>query len=130
MNYEKIVVLFLFLFLFFSLPCFAEYKPIPKELSVQYKADMEQIINKEYPNIIKNVDKCVNHAEKLYNKVIKYGYFSNNQMDVINLSLISEHVIFASDLDLYAKLMKVTQEKYLGIKYEPLGVDYTAAIDR
>ena len=59
------------------------YIPIPKELSEQYKAEIEQIIDEEYPKVIKNIDRCVLDAQKHYKKVIKYGYYSNNQMDAI-----------------------------------------------
>ena len=40
----KKLIVFLCLF-FLSIPSWAEYKPIPKELSKQYKAEVEQIIN-------------------------------------------------------------------------------------
>lgn len=110
----------------FALPCFAEYKPIPKNLSVQYKAEMEHIIDEEYPKVIVEVDKLVNEAAELYNKVLKYGYFSNDQMDVINLGLIYENCTPAADIDLYARLMEVTQEKYLKVKFEPFATDWTS----
>ncbi len=41
----------------------------------------------------------------------------------MNIVLISEICIPASAIDLYAKLLEVTQEKYLGMKYEPIGTD-------
>ena len=100
------------------------YIPIPKELSNQYKAEMERIIDEEYPKVITKIDECVISAEILYKKVIKDGYFSNNQMDTINLGLIYENCIPTASLNLYDKLLKITQEKYLKIHYEPLGTDW------
>lgn len=113
----------------FVLPCFAEYKPIPKNLSAQYKADMERIIDKEYPKVIEEVDKLVNEAEELYNRILEYGYFSNDQMDVINLGLIYENCTPAADIDLYARLMEVTQKKYLKVKFEPFATDWTSPFE-
>ena len=106
------------------------YIPIPKELSQQYKAEMEQIIDEEYPKVIKKIDECVIDAQKHYKKVIKYGYYSNNQMDAINLGLIYEHCIPSSSLDLYGKLIQITQEKYLKTHYEPLGTDWVTPLER
>ncbi|MCR4881840.1 MAG: hypothetical protein K6A44_07815 [bacterium] len=105
------------------------YVPIPKELSNQYKAEMEQIIDEEYPKVIKKIDECVIEAQIHYNNIIKYGYYSNNQIDAINLGLIYEMCIPTSSLDLYGKLIKVTKEKYLGEKYEPLGTDWVTPLE-
>lgn len=121
---KKFIVVLLMLF--FSLPVFAEYKPIPKELSKQYKADMEKIIDKGYPKAIKNIDYFVNRAAKYHKRIMKNGYFSNDQMDIINLTLLYENCLPAAELDLYADLMKVTQEKYLGIEYKPIGTDWVS----
>ena len=110
--------------IFISLPVRAEYRPIPKELSKQYKAEMEQIINEGYPQVIRNIDKLFKEASTLYKMVRKYGYYSNHQMNVINLKLIYEICIPTSELDLYSVLIQTTQEKYLGIKYIPLSTDW------
>jgi len=119
---KKILILFTVLFTF-CLSAFAEYKPIPKELSKQYKAEMEKVIKKEYPKAIKNVDKYVKKAKKLHARILKHGYYSNNQMDAINLSLLYEVCIPSSELDLYSKLIKITEEKYLHNEYEAIGTD-------
>lgn len=119
---------FLIIYLIFALqiPVFAEYKPIPKNLSKQYKKEIELIINTEYPQVIKNIDKNVKDAKNLRNKIIKNGF---NIEDYINISLIAEVCIPATDLDLYSKLMEVTQEKYLKVKYKPIGTDNTNPLD-
>lgn len=121
----KKIFLVLFILILTSLSAFAEYKPIPKNLSKQYKKEMEYIINTEYPKAIKNVDEYIKNAKNLRDNVLKNGF---NLENYINLTLISEVCIPAADLDLYAKLMKVTQEKYLGTKYQPLGTDSTNPI--
>ncbi len=40
---------------FFCIPAMAEYKPIPETLSKQYKAEMERIIDEDYPIVIKKL---------------------------------------------------------------------------
>ena len=58
----KKLILLLLISIIIGLPCFAEYKPIPKELSKQYRTEMEQVIKQEYPEYysrIKNYDKVV-----------------------------------------------------------------------
>lgn len=108
------------------MPALAEYKPIPAHMSKQYKIEMEQIIDEEYPQVIQNVDGFVLDAKILYDKIINNGF---NIEDYISLSLIPETCIPSSDLDLYAKLLKVTKEKYMGIKYTPIGTDSVNPID-
>lgn len=127
---NKIIKNFLVLtyaFLFTNLSAFAEYKPIPTELSKQYKHEMEHIIDKNYPTVLKNINKEVKNAKYYYNQTLKNGF---NIENYINLTLISETSIPSTDLELYAKLMQVTQEKYLGEKYTPLGIDTTITIDK
>jgi len=97
-----------------------DYKPIPANMSKQYKQEMEQIIDKEYPHVISKVDEYVADTKVFHDKIQKTGYNFN---DYINMTLTMEVCIPAADLDLYANLMKVTQEKYLGVKYEPIGTD-------
>lgn len=115
---KKIVLILLLLF--FSLPAFAQYKPISKGLSQQYKQEMEQIINEEYPYVIRNIDDIVKDARRLKNRILKHSF---NQEDYINLALIPETCIPSADLDLYGKLLQITTEKYLGIEYKPIGTD-------
>lgn len=112
---KKIVVLFLFLF--FSLPCFAEYKPIPKELSAQYKADMEQRINIEVPKAKKTVDSIMIEAKSLHSRLLTNGY---NDVDYSNLQLLSEVAIWGPAGNVDTALIKYSQKKYFGYKYKPI----------
>ena len=50
-------------------------------------------------------------------------------MDFINLGFLYENCLPTAELDLYADLMKVTQEKYLGVKYEPIGTDWVGPLE-
>ena len=62
----KKLILLLLSFLVISSPCFAEYKPIPKHLSKQYKKEMEQIIKQKYSDHfdrIKNYDKVIKNIK-------------------------------------------------------------------
>lgn len=118
--------LLILLLLLFSLPTFAQYKPISKDLSQQYKQEMEQIIDEEYAHVIKDIDDIVKDAQRLKNKILKYGF---NLEDYINLALIPETCIPSADLDLYGKLLQITTEKYLGVKYEPIGTDSVNSIN-
>ena len=116
----KKLILFFCIFLFFISPAFAEAIKIPKNLSIQYKNEIETIIDSEYDNIIKAIDNNVKEAKILHDKLLQNGF---NTEDYIKLSLISETNIPSADLDLYAGLLRITYEKYLGINYEPIGTD-------
>ena len=122
---KKFIITLLSL-LFFCVPAIAEYKPIPENLSKQYKTEMEQIIDEEYPIVIKKIDNEVKDAKRIRDKILESGF---NIEDYINLSLIPETCIPSSDLDLYGKMLKVTQEKYLGMEYKPIGTDSVNPID-
>lgn len=54
----------------YCLPVMAEYIPIPQHLSKQYKAEMEQIIDEEYPKVIKNIDDIVKNVKKLHDNIL------------------------------------------------------------
>lgn len=116
----------LLLLMFFCIPAMAEYKPISKTLSKQYKAEMEQIIDEEYPQVIKKIDNDVKYAKSLRNKILKNGF---NLEDYISLSLILETCIPSADLDLYGKMLKITKEEYLNEIYTPIGTDSVNPID-
>ena len=122
---KKFIITLLSL-LFFCVPAIAEYKPIPENLSKQYKTEIEQIIDEEYPIVIKKIDNEVKDAKRIRDKILESGF---NIEDYINLSLIPETCIPSSDLDLYGKMLKVTQEKYLGMEYKPIGTDSVNPID-
>ena len=89
----------------------AEYQPIPANLRMQYKKEIEQMIRDAYPEVKNNADSAVKDAKILFNNIMKNDY---EEMEIFNIQLISEVVIPASSLDLFARLMQVTQEKYLG----------------
>jgi len=96
---KKLILLLLSL-LIIGLPCFAEYKPIPKELSKQYKKEMEQIIKQEYPKYfsrIKNYDEVIKAEDPEY------------RYTTINIGLQTE---------IFEFLMPLinTTDKYVGIK--------------
>lgn len=122
---KKIFIIFVFLS-FFCIPAFAENNSIPSNMSKQYKTEMEQIIDSEYNQIIKNIDNQVKYAKSLRDKILQNGF---NMEDYISLALIPETSIPSMDLDLYAKLLQTTQEKYLGIKYIPIGTDSVNTLD-
>ena len=122
----KNFIITLLLLLLFCIPVYAEYKPIPKTLSKQYKKEMEQIINSEYKKTINNIDNHVKDAKRIRDKILKNGF---NIDDYITLSLIPETCIPSADLDLYGKMLKITQEKYLGMEYKPIGTDSVNPLD-
>ena len=118
MNKIFIVILSPFLY---CMPAFAEYIPIPQNLSKQYKAEMEQIIDEEYPKIIKNINDYVNYVKSNYDKIKKTNYPTD-------CYLLPEVSIYDLDISLYSKFIKTTQEKYLGIKYEQIGTDDSSSL--
>ena len=117
-------VLLVILSILFITPVFGEYKPIPKELSKQYKMEMEETINKEYPKAIKKIDRHIKKADVYYSRVLKNGCHSDYDMNAINLNLMYEFESGAI-LDIYDKLMKITQKKYLKESFKPFPVDYS-----
>ena len=76
--------------------------------------------------MIKKIDNEVKYAKSLRIKIFYNGY---NIDDSINLVLTQEVVLPAADMQLYDKLMKITQEKYLGIKLVPIGTDSTIPME-
>ena len=133
---KYIILIILFILCFITIACLKQqflnnkivnissvnetYNEIPANLRTKYKAEIEQIINEEFPNVIKNVNKSVNDAKNIHDKILKNGY---NEDDFLNLNLISEVELIGTDLQLYSKLMQITQEKYLKIKYQPIPTD-------
>ena len=82
----KKVLLIFFCLILFGLPVFAEYKPIPKELSKQYKNEITKAINKKYNFTLRKINKISKNAEKMYFKVLKnknlYPEFCSNQFEM------------------------------------------------
>jgi len=91
------------------------YKPVPADLSRQYKTEMEQIIDEEYSKAIKDVDILTSRAKFLYNKILNED---GKYEDYTELTLIPETALPAVDVDLFTRLVKTTQEKYLDKKFE------------
>lgn len=115
---KKIIVLIFVMFL--SLPVFAQYKPIPPDLSMQYKVEVEDILDKEVSKAKKEIDKTVKKAKKLHDKLLKNGY---NFLDYRNLQLLSEITVWSFGGDIDTKLIKYTQKKYFNYRYKPITID-------
>ena len=99
----------------FSLPVFAEYQPIAKEQSKQYKKEIEQIIKTQIPVAKKNIDNVFKEVELEKDEYIK--------INIIEYGIESEIFYF------YMKLIDVT-EKYAKIKeFLPGGDSYTDLIE-
>ena len=108
-------ILILLLFIFFSLPAFAQYVPIPKEQSKQYKNEIEQVIKSQIPIAKKNIDNVFKEVESEKNEYIK--------INIIEYGIESEIFYF------YMKLIDAT-EKYTKIKeFLPGGDSYTDLIE-
>ena len=89
-------LLIIFLFIFLCLPSFAEYMPIPKELSKQYKNEIEQVIKTQVPIAKKNIDNVFKEVEvekDKYEKILKIEY----SMDGVLFDLYK--VYFSEDGD-------------------------------
>lgn len=121
---KKLVIILCLIFC--ALPVFAKNELIPKTKQIQYKKEIEFIINNEYPYIINNINDCVKDAKKIRNRILSSSF---NTDDYVVLSLIPESRIASADLDLYVKLLKITKEKYLGINYESIGTDNVNTFD-
>ena len=117
---KKIFVL-LFCFIFCALSCFAEYKPISNEKSKEYKAEIEQIINAEYWNVMNETNSIYNEANLLFNQAFKNP---KNFKVYQNLSNTDYIVIIGSpEFNLYKKLFIITG-KYVYISPSELETDF------
>ena len=118
---KKILILFTVLFTF-CLSAFAEYKPIPKELSKQYKTEMELFINGNYKSTKTDIDNIYNDAKKSYKKIFKdkdsYIDFATSNYDMI---------IFTPVFDLFSDMVSITQ-KYVNIKDNAPATDFSGAL--
>ncbi len=103
---------------FSASPVYDGYRFMPESLSKEYKAEMEKIIDEEYQKVIQNIDDAVQDIIRLHEKIMKNDHTFDEYIDI---GLIYEIVLPAADLDLYSKMVQVTQEKYLRIKYDILG---------
>lgn len=117
---KKIFVL-IFCFVFSVLSCFAEYKPIPKEKSKEYKAEIEQIINAEYWNVINETNSIYTEADLLFRQAFKTP---KNFKVYENLSNTDYIILISSpEFNLYKKLF-VTTNKYVYIAPSELETDF------
>lgn len=119
----KKLILLLLSFLVISSPCFAEYKPIPKHLSKQYKKEIMQIINTQFPVAIQETEQIWEEAHKMYLKVLEnrelYIDYATNNYDT-NIDI--------GEFNLLLKIITVTN-KYVKISDEnTLATDYTEAL--
>ena len=62
-------ILLILLLLLFSLPTLAQYKPISKDRSSQYKTEVTQIIDTQYPIAVRRTKQIRREAHKMYLKV-------------------------------------------------------------
>ena len=120
---KKILIILFFLLLIFDQTAFAEYKPIPKNLSSQYKIEITKIIDKDYPNAIKKTKQTRRKAHKMYLKVLKdkkfYIDYATSNFDII---------ISTGEFNLLSKIIDIT-DKYVKIKdEEALATDHNGAI--
>ncbi len=88
------------LFILFLQPAWAEYKPIPKELSIQYKNEVEQAIKTEFNN--------------RYNRIKNYDYIISNKKPELRYTSI-DMGLQAEIFDFFMPLIDIT-DKYTNIK--------------
>ena len=122
MNIMKKLIILIFI-VFLQIPAFADYKPIPMDLSVQYKTEVTKIIDKQYPIAVRKTKQISREAHKLYLKVLKnkdlYMDYATNNFDMI---------IDIGEFHLLSKIVDVT-DKYVSIKNDDaIATDYNGAI--
>ncbi len=107
---KKVLALLIGLLLSVNM-CFAAYQPIPADKSKQYKAEVENYINKRYSSVIKEAKQISNDAKRKYNKVMQNPKDSKIYMDFCtnNYDIIIDNPEFY----LYTALIDITQ-KYAG----------------
>jgi len=75
---KRIIVFFIFLFIFASNYCFATDYKISEELQNQYRNEIYKTIKKELPKTKKKINKEFLNAQKTYNKYLKDKNKLNN----------------------------------------------------
>ena len=119
---KKIFIVISVIFLFCN-SVFADYVPIPENLSEQYKKEVTKIIDTQYPVAIRKTKQIRREAHKMYLKVLKnkdiyMDYATNNYDMMINIG----------EFYLLSKIVDVT-DKYVSIKNDDaLATDYNGAI--
>ena len=119
----KKLILLMLSFLILGTPCLAEYKPIPKELSKQYKKEITHLINTQFPVAIQETEMVWEEAHKMYLKVLKNKEF---YMDYATSNYDTN--IDIGEFNLLSKIITVT-DKYVKIKEDTaLTTDFTGAL--
>ena len=98
--------------IFLSIPSWAEYKPIPKELSKQYKAEVEQIILNKSKATKQEINNIFKNARKSY-----YSGLKNNELYMDFATSNYDTAVFSPIFDLFTDIIAVT-EKYADIRKE------------
>lgn len=102
---------------------FADYKPIPKNLSQQYKKEITRIINTQYPVAIRKTKQIRRNSHKMYLKVLKNKDF---YMDYVTNNF--DMIISVGEFNLLTKIIDIT-DRYVKIKDDDaLATDYNGAI--
>ena len=121
----KKVILIIFSIIFIA-PAFAEYKPIPKELSKQYKAEIEQIISENYDLTQKDINKIFSDAKEIYNKFLKDKESPQNA-DIAHKLELLENRVDKPEFDLYKKLIDKTNQ-YTNIENDIPRTDWSGEL--
>ena len=118
----KNLFLTIVLLISFCLPTWAEYKPIPKELSIQYKNEVEQIINNKYKIIISQINHIHTDAKNQYIMVKK------NKDTYIDFATANfDTAVFIPIFDLLSDIITITR-KYSDLEQNIPATDYTGAL--
>lgn len=114
----------IFLLMLFSLPCFAEYKPIPKELSKQYRVEITQIIDTQYPIAVHETEEVSQNAHNMYLAVLENGNLYSDYYDA-NFDTRIDSPIF----NIYKQILFKTVD-YAKLSPEDIpATSYSGAID-
>ena len=102
---------------------FAEYKPIPEHLCSQYKQEVEETINTQYPIAIKKTEQIRKEAHGMYLKVLQnkslYMNYATKNYDMI---------IYSGEFEFLSKIIDIT-DKYVKVNGDDaIATDYTGAL--
>ena len=113
----------LLLLLAFSLPVFAGYKPIPKEFSKQYKTEITQLINTQYPIAVHQTEQKRRESHDFYLKVLK-----NKNLYIDYATRNYDMTISNSEFEILSQIVDITN-KYVNIKDdEELSTGFTGSL--
>ena len=124
----KRILIILLCFVLFCLPAFADYKPIPKNLSSKYCEEITKTIDINYPITTKEIEQIASTSHKMYLEVYTNKVYYNRDLSSKYYSQNFEIHIDTPEFNLYKELLYITR-KYVYLPDNEIPItDYSGGI--